>query len=171
MPGIRKHGAHRVHLTTGNIVATGALPAAIWTYDAYAGPQSVATASGGVDSTLERVVEMSLTLSAALTGQATNFTTFLVSQFSAAGVLKNQLSIAASTAQFIFAANIPWDLAVAGATIPPGNTGTGTMTVPTGVALPWSLVNGDQIQFQATQTGTGQFVGGAGLTFLVAAGA
>src|SRR5262252_1216049 len=170
MPGIRKHGSHRIHLTTGSTTAT-ALPAAIWTYDAYAGPQTVVGASGGVDSTVEKIYEMSLTLSAALTGQATNFLTFLVTQFSSAGATKNQLSIAASTAQFIFAANVPWDLAVAGGTVPPGNTGTGTMTVPTGTALPWTLANGDQIQFQATIAGTGQYIGGAGVTFVYAAGA
>jgi hypothetical protein len=174
MSGTRKHGAHRVHLTTGNIAAANALPAAIWTYDAYAGPQSVVTASGGVDSTLERVVEMNLALSAALTGQATNFTTFIVSHFSAAGgTAKNIFTLACSTAQFIFAANVPWNLAVANGAVPNGNTGTGTLAITgsVGIALPWPLVNGDQIQLAATQTGTGQFVGGAGVTFLIAAGA
>ena len=174
MAGIRKHGAHRYALFTGNTAAANAGPAAIWTYDAFAGPQSVATAAGGVDATTEKVVEMSLVLSAALTGQATNFTSFIVSQFAAAGgTAKNTLTLAASTAQFIFAANAPWGLHVGNGAVPPGNTGTGTLAVGGSVAvpLPWTLVNGDQIQFQFTQTGTGQYVGGAGITFLVAAGA
>jgi len=174
MSGTRKHGAHRIALFTGNTAAANAGPAAIWTYDAYAGPQSVVTAAGGVDSTTEKIFEMSLTLSAALTGQATNFSTFIVSQFSAAGgTAKNIFTLAASTNQFIWAANVPWNLAVANGAVPNGNTGTGTLAITgsVGIALPWTLVNGDQIQFAFTQTGTGQFVGGAGVTFLVASGA
>src|SRR5215467_8080964 len=145
MSGTRKHGAHRYTLFTGNTAAANAGPAAIWTYDAYAGPQSVVNASGGVDSTTDKVFEMNLTLSAALTGQATNFTSFVVPHFSSAGgTAKNILTLAASTAQFIFAANVPWGLHVANGAVPPGNTGTGTLAVSgsVGVSLPWTLVNG-----------------------------
>lgn len=166
MAGTRKHGAHRVWLTTASTAAGTAAQPATWTYDAYAGPQTVLTSSGGQDPATETVTEMALTLGTALTGQATNFTTFRVTHRNAAATTVDQFTIVASTTSFVFAAFIAADLAVAsGGTIPGG--GTGTLTIGTGVALPWTLVNGDTITLDTTVTGTGQYTGGIGLNFLV----
>jgi hypothetical protein len=164
--GIKKHGAHRYNLSTFITTATTAGPAALWAYDAYAGPQSVVTGSGGLDSTTEVVSEMTLVLGTALTGQATNFTTFRVTHRNAAATTVDQFTIVASTNAFVFAAFIPADLAVAsGGTIP--GAGTGTLTIGTGSALPWTLANGDTITLDTTVTGTGQYTGGIGLSFVV----
>jgi hypothetical protein len=166
MGGIRKHGSHRYNLSTFITTATTAGPAAVWTYDAYAGPQSVLTSSGNQDSTTEVVSEMSLVLASALTGQATNFTTFSVTHRNAAATTVDAFTVVASTTSFVFAAFIPADLAVAsGGTIPGG--GTGTLTIGTGTALPWTLVNGDTITLATAVTGSGQYTGGIGLSFVV----
>lgn len=167
MSGVRKHGAHRYNLSTFITTATTAGPPAVWTYDGYAGPQTVLTSSGNLDSVTEVVSEMSLVLSSALTGQATNFTTFRITHRNAAATTVDQFTIVASTTSFVFAAFIAADLAIAsGATIPGG--GTGTLTIGTGSALPWTLVNGDTITLDTTVTGTGQYTGGIGLNFVVA---
>ena len=168
MAGNRKHGAHRYNLSTAATAAGTAAQPAVWTYDAYAGPQSTIGASGGIDSTTEVVSEMTLTLATALTGQATNFTTFRVTHRNAAGTTVDQFTIVASTTSFVFAAFVAADLAIAsGGTIPGG--GTGTLTVASGVALPWTLVNGDTITLDTTVGGTGQYTGGIGLNFVVQA--
>lgn len=166
MSGIRKHGSHRYTLTTAATAAGTAAQPAIWTYDAYSGPQSVLTGSGGIDSTTEVVTEMTLVLGTALTGQATNFTTFRVTHRNAAATTVDQFTIVASTTSFVFAAFIAADLAVAsGGTIPGG--GSGTLTIGTGGALPWTLTNGDTITLDTAVTGTGQYTGGIGLNFVV----
>jgi hypothetical protein len=166
MAGIKKHGAHRYFLTTAATAAGTAAQPAIWTYDAYSGPQSSITGSGGLDSTSEVVTEMVLTLGTALTGQATNFTTFRVTHRNAAGTTVDQFTVVASTTSFVFGAFVAADLAIAsGGTIPGG--GTGTLTIGTGSALPWNLVNGDTITLDTTVTGTGQYTGGIGLSFVV----
>lgn len=168
MSGVRKHGSHRVNLNTFITTATTAGPAAIWTYDAYAGPQTSISGSGGLDSTVETINEMTLTLGTALTGQATNFTTFRVTHRNAAGTTVDQLTIVASTTSFVFAAFVAADLAIAsGATIPGG--GTGTLTLASGSVLPWVLTNGDTITLDTTVTGTGQYTGTISLNFTVQA--
>lgn len=166
MAGVRKHGSHRYHLTTASTAAATAAQPAIWTYDAYAGAQSVIGASGGIDSTGEVVTEMTLTLGTALTGQATNFTTFRVTHRNAAATTVDAFTIVASTTAFVFAAFISADLAIASAATIPGG-GTGTLTIGTGGALPWTLNNGDTITLDTAVTGTGQYTGGIGLNFVV----
>src|SRR5215472_7326018 len=98
MAGIRKHGEHRYNVNTSSgAVGTAAQPAT-WTYDAYAGPQTVIGGSGGVDSTGETVTEMAVVNSAAITGAATNFGTIRVTHRDGTGTTKNQLTLAFSAA-------------------------------------------------------------------------
>jgi hypothetical protein len=167
--GARKHGAHRENLQVAfPTLGTDPSPA-IYVYDAYSegGAGTVNSPTGGYDLYQEAVIEMSLTLSAALTGQATNFTTFAIVHADSAANTKNLLTLAASTTAYVFAAKIPANLAVAsGATIP--GAGTATLVVTTGVALPWKLVPGDTIELLPTHTGNGQYAGGVSLNFVVA---
>ena len=171
MAGARKHGAHRHNLQNALITAATATLPAIWTYDPFAELLSSSTltagnSGSGYDGTVEQIVEMNLVLSASLTGQATNFTTFRITHRNAAGTTIDQFSIVASTTAYIFVAFIPANLAVAsGATIPGG--GTGTLTIGTGVALPWTLAIGDTIALDTTVTGSGQYTGGIAVNFLV----
>ena len=170
MAGARKSGAHRVNLNVAFPTLGTAPPAAIWVYDAFAengGASGASTTAPGYDPYLEAVVEMALTLEAALTGQITNYTTFSVTHRNAAATTKNAFTIVCSTTAYVFAAFIPANLNVAsGATIPGG--GTGTLTIGTGTALPWKLVPGDTITLTATATGNGQYAGGFALSFIVA---
>jgi hypothetical protein len=168
--GARKHGAHRHNLQSPLGTAATASLAAIWTYDPFAenlGGSGASTTGAGYDGTVEQVVEMNLTLSASLTGQVTNFTTFRVTHRNAAGTTVDQFTVVAGTTAFVFVANIPANLGVAsGATIP--GAGTGTLTVGTGVALPWTLTPGDTITLDTTVTGSGQYAGGIALNFVTA---
>jgi hypothetical protein len=170
MAGARKHGGHRHNLQNVLITAATATLPAIWTYDPFAenlGGSGASTAGAGYDGTVEQIVEMNLTLSASLTGQVTNFTTFRITHRNAAGTTIDQFSVVASTTAYIFVAFIPANLGVAsGATIPGG--GTGTLTVGTGVALPWTLTVGDTISLDTTVTGSGQYAGGIAVNFVVA---
>ena len=167
--GARKHGAHRQSLNLAFPTLGTSPPSAIFVYDAFAeaGGGSGATTTGvGYDIYQEAVIEMTLTLDTALTGQATNFTTFAVTHRTGA-TTKNAFTIVASGTTFIFAAFVPANLNVAsGAAIPGG--GTGTLTIGTGTALPWKLAQGDTITFSATATASGQYAGGASLNFAIA---
>ncbi len=168
--GARKHGAHRQSLSLA-FPTLGTTPSfAMFVYDAFAefgGGSGAANAAVGYDVYQEAVIEMNLTLDTALTGQATNFTTFAVTHRNSAATTKNAFTIVASTTAFIFAAFVPANLNVAsGATIPGG--GTGTLTIGTGTALPWKVVTGDTITLSAVPTGNGQYVGGVSLNFLIA---
>lgn len=168
MAGARKHGAHRYALNTAATAAGTAANPAVWVYDAFANQQGGATANPvtGFDQTVEQITEMSLVLGTALTGQITNFTTFRVTQYSSAGAVKNQMTVAYSAAGVTTpTAFVPVNLAVAsGATVP--GAGTGTLSVGTGTALPWSLAAGDMVALDTTVTGTGQYVGGIALSFV-----
>jgi len=168
MPGIRKHGAHRYNIPTSSAaVGTAALPS-IWVYDAYAGPQTVIGGAGGIDSTGETVTELTVTNSAAITGAATNFGTIRVTHRDNTGTTKNQLTVAFGTAGFNAAAFVAMDFAVAnGATVP--GAGTATLTVASGTALPWLLVNGDTITLDDTVAGTGNISGGLTAMIIVQA--
>jgi hypothetical protein len=168
MAGIRKHGAHRYNLNTNMAAAATAAIASTWVYDAYVGPQSTIGAGGGIDPTTEVISEMTLALTANLTGQAASFTTFRVTHRNSAGSTVDQFTIAASTTAFVFTAFVAADLAVAnGATIPGG--GTGVLTVASGNPLPWILANGDSVALDTTVTSTGQYSGGIALDFRVQA--
>jgi hypothetical protein len=167
--GSRKYGAHRYALNGVLITAATATLPAIWTYDAFAengGLTGAASTGIGYDGAVEQIIEMNLTLSASLTGQATNFTSFRITHRNAAASTVDQFTVVASTTAYIFVAFVPANLTVAsGGTIP--GAGTGTLTVVTGVALPWTLAPGDTIALDNTVTGTGQYAGGVGLSFLI----
>jgi hypothetical protein len=165
--GARKHGAHRENLQVAfPTLGTDPSPA-VYVYDAYAENGLISSPTTGYDLYQEAVVEMSLTLSASLTGQATNFTNFLIVHRNAAASTKNLLTLAASTTAYVFVAYVPANLAIAsGATIP--GAGTATLVVTTGIALPWLLVPGDTIALAPTHTGTGQYAGGVSLNFVIA---
>jgi hypothetical protein len=168
MAGARKHGGHRYNLQTAITTAATAPKAAIWVYDGFAenlGGSGASTTGVGYDQTVEQIVEMNLVLESSLTGQVTNFTTFSVTHRNAAGTTVDAFTVVAGTTAYVFVAFIPANLAVAsGATIPGG--GTGTLTIGTGVALPWTLTPGDTITLTATVTGSGQYTGGIALNFL-----
>lgn len=168
MAGARKHGAHRYALNTAATAAGTAANPATWVYDAYANQQGGSTANPvtGFDQTTEQVTEMNLVLGTALTGQATNFTTFRVTHRNSAGTTVNQLTIAASSSNFVFAAFTPANLAVAGGAAIPGGGASSSLTVASGTALPWSLSAGDNITLDTTVGGTGQYTGGIALNFL-----
>jgi hypothetical protein len=141
----------------------------MFTYDAYAAGQGLTTISPSPNYDLysESVVEMVMVLGTTLTGQATNFTNFRVTQYNSAGTVKNRMLVAYSAAGVTSTAFVPINLSVANGAVVPG-AGTGTLSVGTGVALPWVLVPGDTIGLDTTVTGTGQYVGAVGLTFLIA---
>lgn len=170
MAAIRKHGAHRISLSTASTAAGTAANPAMFTYDAYPNLSTVVNSSAAYDGTSEVITECILVLGTTLTGQATNFTSFRLSQYSSAGgTAKNQISVAYSAAGVTSTAFVPINLAVAsGATVP--GAGTGTLTVAQGAALPnWILVPGDTIALDTTVTGTGQYTGAFAVTFLVQA--
>ena len=155
--GARKHGAHRENLWISVPTANVVPGSAIWVYDPYSegGAGGISSPTVGYDLYQEAVIEMALTLDTALTGQATNFTTFGVTHRNAAATTKDAFTIVASTTAFVFAAFIPANLGVAsGGTIPGG--GTGTLTIGTGTALPWKLLPGDTIALSVAVTGSGQ---------------
>lgn len=166
---LRNHGAHLIPLTLPALAAGTASDTGVcWTFNAYAaqGAGSTANPTTGSDSTVYQVREASLTSVATLTGAATNFCTFLLQQFNSAGTKVNEISIAFSAAGVVLTANKPANLNVAsGATVP--NAGTGTLANGTGVVLPWTLNNGDQIVLARTSAGTGLASPGVGITFLV----
>ena len=168
MAGARKHGAHRYSLATVASAAGTAAQPAVWVYDGYANQQGGSTANPttGFDQTVEQVTEMNLTLGTALTGQATNFTTFRVTHRNSAGTTVDQITVPASTTSYVFAAFVPANLAVAGGSAIPGG-GTGTLTSASGVTLPWTLAPGDSIALDTSVTGTGQYTGAIALNFLV----
>src|SRR5262249_11227996 len=158
-PGIRKHGAHRYTLMTSSAaVGTAAQPASL-IYDAYAGPQTVIGGSGGIDSTGGTVTELTVMNSAGITGAATNLGAIRVNHRDNTGNTKNQFTVAFGTAGFNATAFVAMDWAVAsGATVP--GAGTATLTVASGTALPWLLVNGDSVTLDSTVAGTGNISGG-----------
>lgn len=167
MAGARKHGAHRYAVTTAATAAGTAANPAIWGYDAFANQQGGTTANPttGFDQTSEQITEMYLILGTTLTGQITNFTTFRVTQYSSAGAVRNQMTVAYSAAGVTSTAFVPINLAGANAAVVPG-AGTGTLSVGTGAALPWTLNTGDSVALDTTVTGTGQYVGAVSLNFV-----
>jgi hypothetical protein len=127
-------------------------------YDAYGdypgGTVATAIAAGGYDPTAEVLSNFWYTFNNAVTGAATNFDSFGLVQRNAAGTVKNQISVAYSAAGVTTAAWAPVNLGVGSGAVVPG-AGTGTLTVTTGTALPWTMVVGDILYVVMTPTGTG----------------
>jgi hypothetical protein len=166
MAGARKHGAHRYALSGATAAAATAFSPDAITFDAYAAGSLVAGSFAGYDVSQEAVTELVLVLGTTLTGQATNFTSFRVRLFNAAGALQNSIQVNYSAAGVTSTLWVPIDLAVASGAVVPG-AGTGVLTVNSGVALPWNLGPGFTLVFDTAITGTGQYVGAASLTALV----
>ena len=159
MAGSRKHGAHRYVLSipAAAAAAAGDVVAATLTYDAFAGGSGVATANSpraNYDLAAEQLVEAVLTMYVALVGAATNFVTVQLTHRNSAGTIQNQIQVLFNAAGVVTVAFVPINLAVAGGAVATG-AGTGTLTVATGVALPWNIVPGDTVTLDRASTGTG----------------
>ena len=169
MAGVRKHGAHRYNLDiTVTAVGTAAV-ADVFTYDAYAAGNTTASGTVGLDQATEQVTEMVLTPAQTITGAATNFTDWRVRHFNSAGSVVDSIQVNFDAAAKTVTAFTPANFAVAsGATV--NGAGTATLTVNSGVALPWTLAAGDSIVFDTVIAGTGlaASTGGYGLAFTVA---
>jgi hypothetical protein len=149
MAGARKHGAHWQVLSVGNMAAGSAsdLLSVSWIYDAFspAGRGSAATTyTAPYDLTGMQVAEANLLTYTILTGQATNFASLRLTHTNAAGTVQNRIRVIFSAAGIVTAALVPMNFSVASGAVVTG-AGTGILTVDTGVALPWNLVQGDVI--------------------------
>jgi hypothetical protein len=167
MAGIRKHGAHRFDLSLPALAAGAAADTSnVFPYDAFAeGPGGgVATAyNPPFDVAAEEIFEACFTLEATLTGQATNFSSICLRLIRAAAVL-NDIRVVYNAAGVTSAAFTLSNMAIAaGAAVP--NTGTGTLTLQTGVVLPWTLQPADIIQLLRLSAGTGQATPAIGASF------
>jgi hypothetical protein len=146
MASTRKHGTHAIHLAIPSAAAGSAADTvgAAWTYQSFAGSSSTASGGGGLSGEQEWLLELILTTYLVLTGQATNFVSLRVTHVDSTGTVKNRIRVIFSAAGVVTVANAPINYAVPSAAAVPG-AGTGTLTVDTGVALPWPLANGDSI--------------------------
>lgn len=158
MAPIRKHGGHRFNLSLAPGIAAATQTLEGLNFDAFA--------VGTLDAAQEFVLEANLTTTAILTGQATNFASLALQQYSSAGVLKNDIRVAFSAAGVVTAAFVPMNYNVAVGAVVPG-AGTGVLANPTGIPLPWPIVPGDSIVLAKIVTGTGQVTPEVWTTFLV----
>jgi hypothetical protein len=156
MAGARKHGAHRNQLgLQGAAGGTAADAQDLFMYDGFA--DGAATSSGWVfpyDPTSEEIFEASITTFATLTGTVTNFVS-LGFQLARAGAVVNDIRVVFSSSGVVATALVPMNFnAVSGATVT--GAGTGVLLVSSGVALPWTLQQGDiVILYRLSNNGTG----------------
>lgn len=145
--GARKHGAHRIQLNIPLAAAGSAsdLVGDVFTYDGFAesGGGGLASPTAGYDLYSEAVIEASVATYVAFTGQATNFASLRLTHARNA-VTQNQIEVTFSGTGIVTAALVPMNFGVASGAVVPG-AGTGTLTVVTGTALPWTLQPGDTI--------------------------
>lgn len=168
MAGARKHGSHRYALDLPALAAgTAADTHSLMSYDAYAElpAGTVATTIGAppYDTSVEEIWQADIVLGASLTGVATNFAS-LAFQQARAGAVINDIRLVFSAAGVVLAALTPANIAV-GSGIAVPNSGTGTLTLQTGVTLPWSLQPGDVILIARVSAGTGLATPGWTVTF------
>lgn len=165
MAGSLKHGSHRYTLTLGALaVGAAADTEDVMVYDGYA--DGAATAAGynyPYDATSEQITEASFAMGAALVGVATNFAS-VVFGLARAGVVVNELRVNYSAAGVTTTIYGVANLNVASGAVVAGS-GTGTLTVQTGVALPWTLQAGDVLYLRRLSTGTGLATPSIGLSF------
>lgn len=143
--------------------------AATFAYDPFARRGATAASPGlGYDFAAEEVQEMCFITAVALTGQITNFVSPRVVHRNAAGAIVDNISVAFSAAGVVTVAFVAVNLGVNSGAVVPG-AGTGTLTVTTGSALPWSLSAGDTVTFdRLSNNGTGLATPAMALTFLLA---
>lgn len=165
MAGSVKHGGHRYTLRLPALAAgTAADTQDLFVYDGFAdGAATVAAYNFPYDLTSEQVIAACFAVGATLTGAATNFATLAFQQFRA-GAAVNDIRVAYSAAGVTTTADTVANLAVASGAVVTG-AGTGTLTVQTGVALPWTLQQGDVLVLARISSGTGLATPGIGLTF------
>src|SRR5437667_6301734 len=116
MAGQRKYGGHRHSLTipAGAAGAAADTVAHIFIYDAFAeGGASAAAPTPGYDPTSEQLVEITLAMFAALTGQATNYVAPRVTHRNAAGSTVDQIRVDFSAAGVVTVAFVPANMGVA----------------------------------------------------------
>lgn len=171
MAGIRKHGAHRFDLSLPALAAgTAADTSNVFPYDAFAEGSPGIAVSGSettynppYDLAAEEIFEACYTLEATLTGVATNFASICLRLIRAAAVV-NDIRVVYSAAGVTTAAfKLVSLFAASGATL--FNTGTGVLTLQTGVVLPWTLQQGDIIQLLRLSSGTGLATPAIGAAF------
>ena len=172
MAGAKKHGAHRYDLSLPALAAGAASDTSnVFPWDAYAdGTQALAvsgpptTATYPYDIVSEEIFEACYTLEATLIGVATNFASICLRLIRAAAVV-NDIRVVYSAAGVTTAAfTLVSFYAASGATL--FNTGTGVLTLQTGVVLPWTLQPGDIIQLLRLSSGTGLATPAIGVEFL-----
>lgn len=168
MAPIRRHGGHRYNLSLGALAAGSANDSFEGiSFDAFAVGSATATGTAGLPTDQESVSELVVATSAVLTGQATNFASIAIQQYSAAGVVKNDIRVVFSATGIVTAAFVPLNFAVASGAAVAG-AGTGTLTVQTGTALPWILAVGDSIVIaRISNNATGLATPALWATFLV----
>lgn len=171
MAGNLKHGAHRYDLSLPALAAGAAADTSnVFPWDAYADGGPGLAVSGPptaysfpYDPTAEELFECSYTLEATLTGVATNFASIALRLIRAAAVL-NDLRVVYSAAGVTTAAFTLVSFAAAASAVL-FNTGTGILTLQTGVVLPWTLQQGDIIQLLRLSAGTGLATPAIGAAF------
>lgn len=144
MPAVRKHGWHRIALSLSAAAAGAAADTAdLWSYDPFPGDLGTYDPSG------EFVLAAAVVFDATVAAVATNNFSVQLSQYSSAGVLKNQILLANVAAGMAFTADVPVDLGVAVG---------GNLTNPTGVTIiaGWLLAPGDTVVLRRVSNGTGQ---------------
>src|SRR5262245_44040901 len=104
MAPIRKHGGHR------HILSLAAIAAATPIFE---GMNFDAFAVGTLDAAQEFLLEANITTNGVLTGQATNFSSIALQQYSQAGVLKNDIRVAFNAAGVVTVAFAPLNYNVA----------------------------------------------------------
>lgn len=172
MGGARKHSAHRIQLNIPLAAAGSAadLVGDVFVYDAYAesGAGSIAGPTVAYDLYSESIVEASVVTLKNLTGQATNFAAYQLTQRDSAGTIKNQIAVSFNATGVAAVAYVAMNYAVASGAVVPG-AGTGTLTVLGGAALPWKLNPGDTVALERVSNNvTGLATPAASATLLIA---
>lgn len=167
MAGARKRGANRYNLFLGPLTGSSTTDtAATFVYDGFA--EGASTASGWAfpyDVTSEVVTEASISVGTTLTGTSTNFAAFAFRQYRGSSTVVNDIQVVYSGSGITSSLGLPVNLNVASGAVATG-AGTGVLTVQSGSALPWTLIQGDTLAFARVTTGTGLATPAANLTFV-----
>lgn len=149
-----KHGGHRQQLSVDGLAAGAAVDTSdLWTYDG-----EVTSILGTLDQSIEAVKSAVFVIDTTQSAVATNNYSVVLSHYSKAGVLKNQIVYGQAAAGFAATQFVPIDLS---------GPVTAILTNPTGVVIQgdgWKLVPGDTLQLKRTSNGTGQASGGFAVT-------
>lgn len=167
MAGVRAHGLHLQNISLGALAAgTGSDAGEGVAIHAFA-DQSAAAAGDAMavfDRAAYQLTEANFFTYTALTGQATNFASICL-QHRTGTTVNNDIRVVFSAAGVVTVAYTLVNLnAASGATVT--GAGTGTLTVQTGTALPWTVVPGDTIVInRISNNATGLATPAISLTF------